>query len=150
MVVLPLLVHVKGFTGGGHLWVLPFFSHVCPTCLVPLTRIFFMMGGQWPYSWYLVGCCLQELFNNARSILVELTSIFSIICLVTVNVMHPYINIYTTTAWKKQCFILSVWSDFHKTDSRSIAVHPFGSFEFVNSWLMRHCFLGWWTFLNFD
>ena len=31
----------------------------CPACLVRLTWILFMMGGRWPYCWYLVGCCRQ-------------------------------------------------------------------------------------------
>ena len=42
----------------------------CPACLVRLTRIVFVMGGRWPYSWYLVACCLQDLFNITRNILV--------------------------------------------------------------------------------
>ena len=42
----------------------------CPACLVCLTWIVFMMGGRWPYHWCFVGCCLQDLFNIARSILV--------------------------------------------------------------------------------
>ena len=42
----------------------------CPACLVRLTWIVFVMGGKWPYSWCLVGCCCQELFNIARNILV--------------------------------------------------------------------------------
>ena len=42
----------------------------CPTCLVRLTLIVFMMGGKWPYSCCFVEYCLQDLFNNARSILV--------------------------------------------------------------------------------
>ena len=29
----------------------------CPACLVRLTWIVFLMGGRWPYSWCLVGCC---------------------------------------------------------------------------------------------
>ena len=41
-----------------------------PACLVRLTWIVFVMGGRWPYSWCLVGCCRQDLFNIARSILV--------------------------------------------------------------------------------
>ena len=32
----------------------------CPACLVRLTWIVFVMGGRWPYSWYLVGCCRQN------------------------------------------------------------------------------------------
>ena len=42
----------------------------CPACLVRLTWIVFVMGGRWPYSWCLVECCCQDLFNIARSILV--------------------------------------------------------------------------------
>ena len=42
----------------------------CPACLVCLTCIVFMMGGKWPYSWCLVGCCRQDLFNIALNILV--------------------------------------------------------------------------------
>ena len=42
----------------------------CPACLVRLTGIVFGMGGRWPYSWCLGGCCRQDLFNIARSILV--------------------------------------------------------------------------------
>ena len=33
----------------------------CPTCLVRLTWIVFVIGGRWPYSWCLVGCCRQDL-----------------------------------------------------------------------------------------
>ena len=42
----------------------------CPECLVRLAWIVFVMGGRWPYSWCLVGCCCQDLFSIARSILV--------------------------------------------------------------------------------
>ena len=46
------------------------FLQQCPACLVRLTWIVFVMGGRWPYSWCFVGCCRQDLFNIARSILV--------------------------------------------------------------------------------
>ena len=42
----------------------------CPACLVRLTWIVFVIGGRWPYSWCLVGCCCQDLFRIARSVLV--------------------------------------------------------------------------------
>ena len=42
----------------------------CPACLIRLTWIVFVMGSGWPYSWCLVGCCCQDLFNIARNILV--------------------------------------------------------------------------------
>ena len=42
----------------------------CPACLVRLTCIVFVLGGEWPYSWCLVGCCCQDLFNIALNILV--------------------------------------------------------------------------------
>ena len=41
-----------------------------PACLVRLTWIVFVMEGRWPYSWCLVGCSRQDLFNIARNILV--------------------------------------------------------------------------------
>ena len=31
-----------------------------PACLVRLTWIVFVIGGRWPYSWCLVGCCCQD------------------------------------------------------------------------------------------
>ncbi len=43
-----------------------------------------------PYSCLFVGCCLQDLFNTARSILVQLPSSFFSIHLVSVYVTHPY------------------------------------------------------------
>ena len=46
---------------------------------------------------------------------------------VSVQVVHPYSSIDMTAAWKKLHFILSVRSDFHMTDSLSIAVHAFVS-----------------------
>ena len=42
----------------------------CPACLVRLTCIVFVMGGNWSYSWCLVGCWRQNLFNIALNILV--------------------------------------------------------------------------------
>ena len=32
----------------------------CPACLVRLTWIVFVIGGRWPYSWCLVGCCCLD------------------------------------------------------------------------------------------
>ena len=42
----------------------------CPACLIRLAWIVSVMGGRWPYSWCLVGCCCQDLFNITRNILV--------------------------------------------------------------------------------
>ena len=97
----------------------------CPACMVRLTWIVFMMGGSWPYSYCFVGEYLQDLFNIACSILVQLLSSFFSSHLVSVHVVHPYSSIETTTAWKKLHFILSVMSDFHMTNSLLIAVHAF-------------------------
>ena len=85
------------------------------------------MDGRWPYTCYFVECCLQDLFNNARSILVLLPSNFFSICFLSVHIMHPYSSIDTTAAWKKMHFILSIRSDYHMTDSLSLAVPAFAS-----------------------
>ena len=66
---------------------------LCPACLVRLTLIVFVMGGRWPYSCYFVGCCLQDLFKIARSILVYLLSSLFSIRLVSVHVVHPSVDI---------------------------------------------------------
>ena len=97
----------------------------CPACLVRLTWIVFVIGGRWLYSWCLVGCCRQDLFKIARSILVLLASSFFSSRFVCVHVVHPYSSIDVTAAWKKLRFILSVRSDFHIIDSLLIAVHAF-------------------------
>ena len=39
----------------------------CPGCLVLLTWTVFVMEDMWPYSYCLVGCCRQDLFNIARN-----------------------------------------------------------------------------------
>ena len=100
-------------------------SFPCPD--VRLTLIVFVMGGRWPYSCCFVECCLWDLFNIACSILALLPSIFFSIRLVSVQVVHPYSSVDTTADWKKLHFILSVRSDFHMTDSLSIAAHAFAS-----------------------
>ena len=107
-----------------------------PVYLVHLILIVFVMGGWWLYSCCFVGCCLQDLFNIAHSILVKLPSSFFSVRLVSIYVVHPYSSIEMTTAWKKLCFILSVRSDFHMTDSLSIAVHAFISrvLMYFSSW----------------
>ena len=99
----------------------------CSACLVRLTWIVYVMDGRWPYSCCFVGCYLHDLFNTARSILVLLPSSFFSIRLVSIHVVHPYCSIDTTTALKKQRFILSLRSDFNMTDSLSIGVHAFVS-----------------------
>ena len=48
----------------------PLLLQQCPACLVRLTWIVFVMGGRWPYSWCLVECCHEDLFNIACYILV--------------------------------------------------------------------------------
>ena len=35
----------------------------CLACLVRLAWIVFVIGGRWPYSRCLVGCCRQDLFG---------------------------------------------------------------------------------------
>ena len=115
----------------------------CPTCLVRLTWIVFIMVGKWPYSCCFVGCCLQDLFSIACSILVYLSSSFFFICLINIHVVHPYSNINMTAAWKELRFILSVRSDFHMTDILSIAVHVFASRVLMSVLVDKtHCFLG--------
>ena len=69
LAVLLLLGHMWGSIGVHHMSS-SLLLQQCPACLVRLTWIVFVMGVRWPYSWCFVRCCLQDLFNIARSILV--------------------------------------------------------------------------------
>ena len=103
------------------------FLQQCPACLIRLILIVFVMGGRDSYSCCFLSCYLQDIFNIARSILVQLLLSFFSIRLVSVHVVHSYSSIDLTAAWKKLRFILSVKSDFHLTDSLLLAVHDFAS-----------------------
>ena len=99
----------------------------CLTCLVCLIWMVLEMGGRWTYSCCFVGCCFQDLFNMTHSILEQFLFSFSSICLVSINVVHPYRRNDLTAAWKKLCFILSNKFDFHMIDNFLKAVHAFTS-----------------------
>ena len=64
-VILLLLDHMRGSIGVHRLW-----AHPCFSSSVLHVWLDFVMGGRWPYSWCLVGCCRQDLFNIARNFLV--------------------------------------------------------------------------------
>ena len=66
LVVLLLLGHMAGVHRSTSLMSSSLLLQQCPACLVRLTCIVFVTGGSWPYSWCLVGCCHQDLFNIAR------------------------------------------------------------------------------------
>ena len=94
---------------------------LCPAGLVCLIWMICEMGGKWPYSGSFMGCCFQDLFKTARSILMLFSSNF--FSMRFVQVVQPYSSSGITTAWKKSNFILSVNSDLHIIDNLSIAVH---------------------------
>ena len=111
-------------------------------------RMIVEMGGKWPYSCCFVGCCFQNLFKIARSILMKFPSSFFAMCLVSAHVVHPYSSLDTATAWKKCHFILSDWSDFQMTNNLSIAAcifarHILTSLSVDETLLLRYMNL--WT-----
>ena len=65
------------------------------------------MRGKWLYSCCYGGCCFWDLFKTAHNIVWFTSNFF--LCFVSVKVLHPYSSIDTVTAWKKFCFILSVF-----------------------------------------
>ena len=74
----------------------------CPAYLVRLTWIVFVMRGRWPYSWCLVGCYRQDLFNIARNTLVQLLSSR------LVSVSTKVHSVYSTAPldWGSICYIV--------------------------------------------
>ena len=95
---------------------------LCPACLVHLAWIVFVMGGRWPYSWCLVGCCCQDLFNIARNIHIYIyiyiyyiyIYIYIYICtrLDTWVCVHLYVSIYRFINMSQTiyAYILSVYT----------------------------------------
>ena len=63
LVVLLLHGHVWGSIRVHTLTSSSLLLQQCPACHVRLTWIVFVIGGRWPYSWCLVGCCRQGLFK---------------------------------------------------------------------------------------
>ena len=105
----------------------------CCPCFVHLVWMVLEMIGWWLCSCCFVGCYFGDLFNIARSILVQFLSGFFFIRLVRVrvsvrvHVVNTYNRIDTIAAWKKLSFILSYKSLFHKIDNLSIAIHAFAN-----------------------
>ena len=110
----------------------------CPACLVRLTWIV-SLGGRWPYSWCLVGCCCQDLFRIARSILVETVSSAPIRIGITVTfmfflVLWQDVGIYLSFSVS---FIFTQWStEMMKPIIRQIII-SIGIF---------HISVSWWSF----
>ena len=67
---------------------------LCPACLVRLTWIVFVIGGRWPYSWYLVGCCRQDLFK----------------------IVQHYIYIYIYMYINTKCLVFIFWDSKHSEE----------------------------------
>ena len=93
----------------------------CPTCLVHLTWVVFVMGGKWPYSCCFVGAPGLVQYCSQHSCVVAVKLFLH--TLVSMKCIHTAVS--TWPLLRKNCFILSVRSDFHMTDSLSIAVHAF-------------------------
>ena len=101
-------------------------------CPVRLIWIIFVIGGRWPYRFCLVGCCIQDFLDIARSILVQLTSSFFFWTLCQRPCGESYSSMDTTAAWKILRFILSDRADFNMTDNLSMPVDTFACHEVVS------------------
>ena len=91
---------------------------LCPAYFVRRIWMLWEIGYRWSSSCRSVGCCFQDLFNIACSILVQFPP-----SLVRFHVVHPLSRIETTAAWKKLRVISLDWSVFYLIDNLSIAVH---------------------------
>ena len=91
-------VHVKGSIGDHLLWVCPYFSSSVLYVLFIIFGWFLEIGGWWLYNSCFMGCCFQDLFNIAFSILVLFPSSIFSTYLVSINVLFPYSKIDTTAA----------------------------------------------------
>ena len=77
----------------------------CLPFLVHLTWIVCQLGAKWPYDSCFVGCCFQDWFKTAQSILVSFPSNFFSMRFVRVHVVQTYNSTDTASTWKKSYFI---------------------------------------------
>ena len=61
-----------------------FLLQLYPTDLVYFTQMVYEMGNKWPYSCCFVGCCLQNFFKTAHSILMQFSTSFFSKCFIRV------------------------------------------------------------------
>ena len=116
----------------------------CPACFVRLMRMVLEMGSRWLYNFCFVGCCFQDLFNIARSILVQLALSFSSIHLVSVHVVHPYSRINTTVAWENCVLFYRIClTSLGPIIYRYLSMPSLFAYWFNFPW-MRRCFQGMW------
>ena len=121
---------------------------LCPACLVRLIWIVLEMRGKWPYRCCFLGCCFQDLFNIARSILVQFPSSFfsirfnssSMWCIRTVVFTQPLLERNTVLFYQiDQTSIWSITYQYQSTPSLGVYWHHFK--------YMRHCCRGTWICL---
>ena len=122
-----LLGHAKGSIGEHQLWARRCFS----SSVLHVWFIQLESFRKWKVSHRiaaaLLGVASRTCSKLLAAFLCSCRPAFFSSRLVSVYVGHLYSSIDTTSAWKKLRFILSVRSDFHMTDSLSIAVHIFAS-----------------------
>ena len=71
-------------------------------CLVRLFGVVLVMGDRWPYSCSFVGCCFENLFNIALSILAQFPSSFFSLYAVLASLWCPHIVDLTRTLFEKK------------------------------------------------
>ena len=118
----------------------------CPACLVRLTWMVWEMKDKWPYSSSFVGCCFQDLFNIARSILVQFPISFpcvlsvSMWCICTVVLTQLLLGRNSVFIYRiDQTFIWLTAYRYQSTPSLGAYWHHF-------QW-MRRCYRGMWTWI---
>ena len=124
----------------------PLLPQQCPACHARLVWMIFEMGGRWLYNCCFVGCCLQNLFNTARSILIQLPSSFLSIHLVSVHVVLTL----PLHGKKKLPFILSdrsvIITSWTRRDYTMKLDNSASYWYFLNSSLdISFCRFGWKT-----
>ena len=99
----------------------------------------FETGDRWPYNVLFCGMFLQDLFNTARSILVQLPPSFFSTYALSASMWRIHIVVLTWTLH----FILSDRSDFHMTKNLSIATHAFASRVLMSFLVDKTLLLRW-------
>ena len=81
----------------------------CPACLVRLTWIVFVVGGRWPYSLCLVGCCRQDIYMCVCVCVFERDCV----CMYVYPSLHTpgFMHVYVKDKKEEEC--LCMWMCVH-------------------------------------
>ena len=101
-------------------------------CLIRFIWMVWEMGGKWQYNCCFVGCCFQELFCVARSILVQIPSTFFFLCVLTASMWCIHTVVLTQPLLGRDPVL------FYRIDQTSIPIILTSTITYLIRWRLEY------------